>query len=520
MSTVQEREGRVAVSNNPPRSSPSTLRSKVLSGLFWVGAARLLTQAFTWAITIVVIRLLHPSDYGLLAMAMLFGSFLVMLAEAGLRAALVQAPHLDELKLRRVFGAVILIAFGLFLVQLLAAPAIAHFFEEDRLVAIIRVLSVQFLLMIFAIIPNALLARRLDFKGSSLIAFGAAACGSVSTLLLALSGHGVWALVLGNLAAALFSTVLINFLAPFFKRPDFSFRDMREFFVFSGQVTAAVILRFLYAQADIFIAGKVLGKELLGLYSVSMHLASLPVQRISAAVNQVAYPVFAHAQHRLSEVPAYILKGVRLLSFFSFPVMWGLSSISGEIVSVLLGPKWQEAAVPLQLVPLVMPLTMLSPFLNTAFQAIGRPGVVLANVFTAFLLMPLAFWLGIQWGLFGLSMAWLLCFPLVFLINLWRMLPLVGLKLPAVIAAIARPAIAAGGMYACVAVARNLLSNDLTQSFLMMALVVTGICSHAILTLLTNRDGAREVIDLFRRREAASVQPSDLDISATTLKNP
>lgn len=493
-----------------------TMRSKVLSGLFWIGAARLVSQTFTWAITIVVIRLLDPSDYGLLALAMLVVGFCLMLAEAALGAALVQAPQLDDLKLRRAFGAVILIAGGLFLAQLIAAPAIAHFFEEDRLVAIIRVVATHLLLMMFSVIPNALLARRLDFKNPSLIAVGATACGSVTTLLLALGGHGVWALVLGNLAASLFSTLFINLMAPFLKRPDFSFRGMRDFFAFSGQITATVSLRFLCMQADALIAGKVLGKEILGFYSVAIHLASLPAQKISAMVNQVAYPAFADAHRRLLNVHAHILKGVRLLSLFAFPAMWGISSISSEIVSVLLGPKWQAAAVPLQIVPLVMPLILLSSFMNTAFQALGRPGIALVSVFITFIIMPSAFWFGSAWGLFGLSIAWL-CFPLVFLINLWRMLPLVGLELRAVVVAIARPAFAAGGMYACVTIARNALGGDWAGPFLMVALVLTGALTFAIFTLLTNRSSTSELLDLFRRERPRST--NDMDLGATTLKN-
>ena len=120
-----------------------SLRSKVLSGLLWSGGARAVGQVFTWAITIVVIRLLSPADYGLLAMAMVFASFITLLAEAGLGAALVQAPELDDLKLRRVFGAVVLINSALFVLQIAAAPAIAHFFEEDRLILIIEVLALN-----------------------------------------------------------------------------------------------------------------------------------------------------------------------------------------------------------------------------------------------------------------------------------------------------------------------------------------------------------------------------------------
>jgi O-antigen/teichoic acid export membrane protein len=118
----------------------------VLSGLFWAGGARLLGQIFTWAITIVVIRVLTPDDYGLLAMAMVLVSLLYLTSEAGLDTALVQASDVDEHKLRGIFGAVILIDFALFAFLFVAAPAIAYFFDEDRLVWIIRVLALQFVL--------------------------------------------------------------------------------------------------------------------------------------------------------------------------------------------------------------------------------------------------------------------------------------------------------------------------------------------------------------------------------------
>src|SRR5438309_7311792 len=150
-----------------PAGEPMSLRREVLSGLFWAGGMRLLGQVLTWAVTIVVIRLLSPNDYGLLAMATVFVSFLILMAEAGLGAALVQAPEVDDFMLRGIFGAVILVDCVLFLLLVAAAPAIAQFFAEDRLVSIIRVLALQFLLGIFAVIPSAQVTRRLDFKWPS-----------------------------------------------------------------------------------------------------------------------------------------------------------------------------------------------------------------------------------------------------------------------------------------------------------------------------------------------------------------
>ena len=475
------------------------LRAKVLSGLFWVGGTRLLSQVLTWGITIVVVRLLTPADYGLLAMATVFMGLLNLIAEAGLGSALIQAPQVDDLTLRRIFGAVIMIDTGLFALQFAAAPAIAYFFAEDRLIPIIRVLSLQFLLMIFAVIPTALLSRSLSFKGQSMIGLAGAVCASLASLGLALYGYGVWALVASNLVAAAITTVALNVVQPFLKWPSFSLRGMRGLIVLGGQLTAARVLYFIYSQSDVFIGGRLLGKDLLGFYSVSLHLASLPVQRISAVVNQIAFPAFAEASQKPETVPVHMLKGVRMLSFLSFPVLWGISSVAPEFVAVLLGPTWQTAVVPMQLLPLVMPITILGPFLNTAFQGIGRARVVLMNMLTAALIMPVLFWAGTHWSLMGLSLAWLVGFPLVFIINLHRMLPLVGLKLTDVFAAAALPAAAALAMYACVAAAREALPSGLPAPFALAALIPTGVVGYAIATLAVNRKGLREALNLFRR---------------------
>ncbi len=158
--------------------------------------------------------------------------------------------------------------------------------------------------------------------------------------------------------------------------------------------------------------------------------------------------------------------------------------------------------MPLQLLALVMPITMLSPFLNTAFQGIGRGDVVFMNVLVACLVMPAAFWIGAQWGLLGLCMAWLIGFPLVFMFNLYRMLPLVGLKLSAVAQALALPALAAAGMYVCLGISRYLLPVGLSGPVVLVVLIATGVAAYVTITLATNRNGVREVINLVRKEPA------------------
>lgn len=478
---------------------PLTLRSRVRSSLFWLGGMRMLSQALSWVVTILVIRLLNPSDYGIFAMATVFMGFLNLVAEAGLGPALIQARNVDEITLRRIFGAVIAIDLLLFSVQVAAAPLVSHLFDEARLVAIIQVLAIQFLLMIFTVIPSALLSRHLAFKGQSIVSLLSAIFASLTSLALAMAGYGVWALVVSSLVGALLTAVGVNVLTPYLRRPDFSVTGMRSLFSVGAQITAAKGLYFVYSQADIFVAGRLLGKELLGFYSVALHLASLPVQRISSIVNQIAFPAFAEAQQSPGLVAKHLLKGMRLLSILSIPVLWAISSVAAELIDVLLGSKWQAAVTPMRLLPLVMPVAVLSPYMNTAFQGIGRASVVLSNAMTACLILPLAFLIGTHWGLVGLSLAWLIAYPAVFLINMSRMLPLIGLNARHVLEAVWRPVLAGSAMYVCVWAARAAIPHELAPITILAILVATAAGSYIGISLLINKTGVQEVFDLVRR---------------------
>jgi len=481
---------------------PVSLRARVLSGLFWVGGTRLVGQMLTWGITIVVIRLLTPGDYGLLAMATVFMGFLSLMAEAGLGPALTQAPKVDDQTLRRIFGVVIFVNCTLFALQFGTAPLVAKFFDEGRLVPIIRVLAINFLIHIFTVVPGALLMRKLDFRRVSMIQLAGSILGSLTSVVLAIEGYGVWALVVSSLVSSAVHMIAVNVVAPYLRWPEFSLQGTRRLILVGSQVTGARTLYFIYSQADVFIGGRIFGKDLLGFYSIALHLASLPVQRISSIVNQIAFPAFAEAQHDARAVTWHMLKGIRLLSFLSFPVLWGISSIAPDIVAVLLGSKWESAIVPLQVLPLVMPVTILSPFLNTAFQGIGKSYIVLRNAMTACVILPAAFWIGAHWGLLGMSVAWLIGFPLVFYLNLRRMLPLVGLRVSSVLAAAGWPTLAAGVMYACVATTRYVLVGTVPEAVLMASLIAAGAAAYVATTLATNRSGVREVVELFRKQPA------------------
>lgn len=476
-----------------------SLRSQALSGFRWSASARLVSQLITWAITLVVIRLLTPADYGLLAMATVFVAFLSMFSELGLGAAVVQQRDVDEHLLRRVFGVVLVIHFSLAALLAIGAPLVARFFAEPQVIPIVRVLALQFVVAAFTVIPDAQLLRRMEFRNRSLLDLSGAMIGSVMTLTMAFAGAGVWALVTGSLVGQIWKAIGINFLSPFLRWPDFSLHGMRSLFTFGGHITAAGVFGMFFAQVDIIICAKVLGNEILGFYSVAVQIASLPSQKISGLVNSVAFPAFSSVQHDVRKVGENVLLGVRILSFFAFPLTWGMSSIAPEIVEVILGSKWTLSTVPLQVLALIIPFRIAGNFVGIAVQALGRSDILLHNTIWASLVAPPLLFAGAYLGgVIGLSLAWLAVLPCLFVPALMRSVPVLNVPVSRILA-VMMPAAGAGSiMYVAVVAARHMLGGAHGTALSMYVLIAVGALAYCTASFGLSRKGTFEVLDVVR----------------------
>ena len=483
-----------------------TLRTQVFSALRWTVGARLVSQVATWAMTLVVIRLLAPSDYGLLAMASVLIAFLAMLSDIGVGPALVQRESVDDDHLRKGFGIVLLVHFGAALIVFAAAPLMAIFFDTPRLTAVMRVMASQFVIVAFGVIPDALLQRNMEFKKRSLLDLTVAVVGGAMTLTFAFAGYGVWALVAGNLTMALCRTIGLNLFHPSLQLPSFRFAGMGTLLRFGGNITLSGVLWFFFTQADVFIAGKWLGKEALGAYSVAMHLASLPNQRISALINQVTFPAFSRMQGDRSRVAAASLLGIRILSFVTFPVAWGISSIAPEIVGVILGSRWGAATLPLRIIALIMPMRMISTFVPNAVQGIGRADVVLKNAVWSVAIMLPAFLAGAYFGgLRGLVLALLIGTLLSFFNNISRSATALGLSIRDVLRAMGPATLVGAAMYLVVSLVHRWLATGMPRLADLLILILVGAVTYAVASWLGNRRGFSEILRVFG--EFANMKP-------------
>ena len=255
---------------------------------------------------------------------------------------------------------------------------------------------------------------------------------------------------------------------------------------------------FFMSQADVFIVGKVLGKEALGFYSVAIQLSAMPMNKVMAIVNQVALSGFARIQDDKATVVRSIVGGVGVIAFVAFPLFWGMSSVAQEIVTVVLGAKWVPSTLPLQLIPLIIPLRMIANYVSTAVQGIGRPDIDVRNTLQGFLLMPPAFYIGCQFGLIGVCLAWVLVIPALFVSNMKRLLEAAGVPLREFYTHLKLPLLISLGMYAMVALVRYLLPEQAGAVLFLALLVATGAATYAGTYWVVGRESFLNVLRVIR----------------------
>jgi O-antigen/teichoic acid export membrane protein len=447
-------------------SSRSPLRRTVIASLLWQGSASVVSQLTSWLATLVVIRLLSPSDYGLMAMAGLSIGFLMLIGDLGVGPVIVQASALKRPQLQALFGVAFLAYLLGAVVAFASAPVAAAFFAEPRLVAIVRALSLSFVFAGLYAVPQALVLRTLEFHRQAKIDVLATLTSSIVALALALQGWGAWSLVAATLASQAFKAIAFQIVRPCLFLPLPSFAVVRDMAHFGGLVTVDRILWFGYTNLDIAIAGRTLGGALVGLYSVALSLASIPFDKVMSIVTQVSFSAFSRTQDDRESLRRGMLQALEAVSLLAFPTFFGMAVVAPDALAVFVGPKWADAVLPFQILCLALPFRSLGLLFAPALFGTGRPRVAVENNAIMLASVAVALIVGVQWGVVGLCVGWLVGYIPVFCVTAYRTLATLEMAVGEAVAVIGLPLAATLAMSVGVVGARILLTEALPHDAL------------------------------------------------------
>ena len=466
-----------------------SVEREAIAGLKWSGLSKLASQIITWAITLVVLRILSPSDYGLMAILSVFIALLASVAELGLGASLIQSKELSREEIESVTGLVVVANLAAFLLLLISAPLIAAFYSEPRLTLLVRIAAFQFVFNALATVPQALAYRDMRFGWLAFVDLLVTTLGGVITILIAWHGGGVWALLLGNLAQNLLRALMLTYGN--LPRLSFTRRGMRGHVEFGTVVALLRLIMQVINQSDVIIAGRLLGPQAVGLYSVSLHFATLPMQKIMGTINQVAFPAVSKLQLEPERLRRRMLEATRLLLHVVVPLLWGMSATAPDLVHIVMGEKWSGAIRPMQVVCIAVPFQLLNAFYSTAALGMRDLRTNVYNVIVSAAILPGIFFLGARWGVNGLAYAWMTAIPVVFLLRLPGTIKSVNVTPKDMFLVMWAPFLAAALMYGAVTIGRVILVGDPAWIRVIVLVGIGALCYIGV-TLVIDRRAVRD----------------------------
>jgi O-antigen/teichoic acid export membrane protein len=487
----------------------ATMRSRLLHGLAWKVGSQLFRQGWRAAVAIVLARLLIPEDYGLAAMVLVFGTLIFIFSDLALGSALVQRKELSEEDRSTVFWTATGLGLLFTVVGVACSWPLAAFYGEDEVQPLFAALSLSFVVTALGTTQSALLNREMSFKSLELRMMAGAAVGGVVGLVLALADYGAWALIGQQLAISVVSTILLWVLSPW--RPSFTFSpaSLRSLGSFSFNVFGTRVLFYLN-RMDAVLIGRFLGAAPLGAYSVAQHVILAPMARLTQPIAELFFPAFSRIQDEPARIGALWLRVNRLVAALAVPSMVGLMVVAPELVTVVLGEKWDAATPVIQILAWVGLLQALQKLNSSILQARDRTGVLLRYSAIVLAASLTAFATGLHWGIVGVATAYAISSTVVEPYYTWVTARSVGLGLADVGRSLFGVVQASLGMLACVLVADRLL-DGIGAAPRLVLLILVGMATYVPLLLWREPRilaEARELRGLRRRGGNAGPRPT------------
>lgn len=330
------------------------LKVKAARGLFWSSVDRFSSQGISFVFSIFLARILDISDYGIVAMIVVFMAVAQAFVDSGFSSALIRKPDLNEEDKSTAFYFNIVVGLACYGILFITSPLIADFYDEPLLSPIIRVTGLSIVFNSLCVVQRALFTIAVDFKTQAIISLACTVISGVVGLMMAYNGYGVWALVAQSTISTFLNFVLLWLCSRWRPVTGFSRASFRYLFNFGSKLLASGLLDTLYNNAYPIVIGKFYNSAQLGLYSRAQGYASLPSSNITGILQRVTFPVLSLMQNDDERLALNYRRLLRVSAFVVFPLMVMLAAVAAPLIRVMITSKWDGCVGFLQILSLAM----------------------------------------------------------------------------------------------------------------------------------------------------------------------
>jgi len=351
-----------------------TKKTSVRRALILSFGQRITSLVITLPTIIIVSHLLTPAEVGVYSVAVAFVNLVQMLRDFGVSEYLIQERHLNDALARTAFTITLSIAWILAALLFISSPWFGEFYHNPGLKVVLRILSINFVLLPFGSTTNMLLRRDMQFGILYKIGTGQQIIQSSTTILLSFLGFGYIGLAWGSVAGMTALVLGCLTWGRKYRVRGIGLLHYRRVLRFGITRTLGDIVIRLGQSAPDFVIGRVLGFADAGLYSRGYGLINTFRENVIGAISAVAFPTFAQYHRDTNNAHKIFLKSVTYLTGISWPFFIFSALMALPIIHFMFGTKWLEAVPILQLLSITALIGTLVYQCNDYFTAIGHVG--------------------------------------------------------------------------------------------------------------------------------------------------
>jgi len=329
-----------------------SLQQKVLKGSLWELAVSWLKRTIGLISTIILLRILEPADFGLVALATMIMLLFMSLCELGIRQYIIKTPDISDDMVNSAWTLQIVINITISIALFISAPLASSLLENDKLTDILRVIAI---LPAIASLNNpgvTLLNKKLHYSRTSKITIGAKLISTPITIYIAVVYESYWALIFGDIASVSLVFILGYIFVSY--RPKFRFKDFKIIFAETKWLVIGTFTSFIRSKTENFIINSKFGAEGVGLYSTSKEFAHLPLTDIISPASKPLLAGVSSIRTGLIDAHKAILKYLHIALFFIIPTIVGIFLVGDLFVEVVMGQQWIKAIDTFKIVSILM----------------------------------------------------------------------------------------------------------------------------------------------------------------------
>lgn len=313
---------------------------KALSNFVWRYAERCGAQGVQLIVSIVLARILAPSDYGAVALLTVFINILNVFVSSGLNGALIQKKNADDTDFSTVFYSQLAFCVILYVLLFFAAPFISEFYNDSEMTAMIRVLGITLLIAGVKNVQTAYVSRHMIFKRFFFATLGGTVGAAVVGIGMAMAGFGAWALIGQSLFNNAVDTVILWGTVKWRPKKAFSLQRLKGLFSYSWKILASSILDQVYNNLRTLVIGKMYSSEDLAFYNKGQSWPALVVDNVNSSIDSVLFPTLAASQNDLVRVKQMMRRAIKTSTYVMAPILMGLAFCGTPLIRLILTEKW------------------------------------------------------------------------------------------------------------------------------------------------------------------------------------